>query len=95
MAIYGRFGVEIIIKRRAVLADVKALDKRRPDKQDRDAIAAGSYWVVDFKDATNADSRDRLYHLGYMRADDGLNEIERAIIALGDRMGPPSSVEGR
>lgn len=93
MAIYGRFGVELIIKRRAVLADVKALDKRKPDKQDRDALAAGSYWVCDFKDATGPDSRDRLYHLGYMRADGGLGEIESAVIALGDKLGPPSSVE--
>lgn len=93
MAIYGRFGVELIIKRRAVLADVKALDHRKADKQDREALALGSYWVVDFKEATGSDSHDRLYHLGFMRADDGLNEIERAIIALGDRLGPPTTVE--
>ena len=84
MAIYGRFGVEIIIKRRAVLGDVQKLDNRKPDKQDREAIKAGSYWVVDFVGTKDRDGRDRLYHLAYLRADGGIAEIDAACKATED-----------
>lgn len=82
MAIYGRFGVELQIKRRAVLADVQKLDRRKPDKQDRECLEAGVYYVVDFVDAKGPDSHDRLYHIGFMRADGGLSEIEAACEAV-------------
>lgn len=78
MAIYGRFGVEVRIKRRAVIEDVKRCDNRKPDKQDREAIAAGSYWIVDFVGTKGRDGRDRLYHLAYLRADGGISEIDEA-----------------
>ena len=75
--IYGRFGDPVTIKRVATLEDVKLLDGRKPDKQDRDAIEKGSYVVV-----AEDDGAERLYHLAYLRADDGSREITAAIEAL-------------
>jgi len=80
MAIYGRFGDVVTIERIAVLADVKALDLRNPDKRDKDAIAAGSYVVV-----KDEDGKRRLYHQAYLRADGGSLEIAAAIAATGGR----------
>jgi hypothetical protein len=71
--IYGRFGNPVTIKRLAVLADVRALDKRTPDKADKDAIRQGSYVVIE------DDGTLRLYHLAYLRADEGSAEITKAI----------------
>jgi len=73
--IYGRFGNVVTIERMAVLADVKALDNRKADKQDKAAIAAGAYVVVRDTD----DGKLRLYHLAFLRADDGSREITAAI----------------
>jgi hypothetical protein len=75
--IYGRTGDPVTIKRLAVLDDVKRLDGRRPDKQDRAAIENGSYVVV-----VQADGKERLYHQAFLRADDGGREIGRAIDAV-------------
>ena len=79
MAIYGRTGDKVTIKRHAVLADVKKLDGRKPDKQDRDALANGSYIVVE-----RSDGKEQLYHQAFLRADDGSREITRAIEALAE-----------
>lgn len=77
--IYGRAGLPVTIKRRAVMDDVQKLDGRKPGKQDRDAFKNGSYIVV-----ADADTgQERLYHLAFLRADDGSAEITRAIEALG------------
>lgn len=78
MAIYGRFGVEVKILRRAVLEDVQKCDRRKPDKQDREALNAGSYWIVDFVGTKERDGKERLYHLAYLRADGGFSEIDDA-----------------
>jgi hypothetical protein len=74
--IYGRFGNRVTIVRRAVLADVKNLDNRKPDKQDRDALKNSSYVVV-----RDDDGREKLYHLAFLRADGGSREITEAIVA--------------
>lgn len=76
--IYGRFGDPVEIVRRAVLADVRELDHRKPDKQDRDALAAGSYVVIRDLDSGAL----RLYHLAFLRADDGAREITAVIEVL-------------
>lgn len=76
MAIYGRVGQVVTIVRRGTLEDVRALDGRKPDKIDREAVDNGSYVVVRDGD------KDRLYHQAFLRADDGGREIERAINAL-------------
>lgn len=74
MAIYGRCLNKLTITRHAVLADVQRLTKRRPDKQDREAIKNGSYVVV-----KEADGKEDLYHLAFLRADNGLVEISETI----------------
>lgn len=75
--IYGRFGVELTIERLAVLSDVKELDKRKPDKQDKEALANDAYVVVRFNDNGSL----RLYHVAYLRADGGIKEINEALYA--------------
>lgn len=77
MAIYGRTGDVVTIVRRAVIADVKALEGRTPDKQDREALKNDSYVVV-----RNEDGKKRLYHLAYLRADGGSREITDTIEKL-------------
>lgn len=74
--IYGRTGQTVEIVRKATLADVKKLDGRKPDAQDRDAIKNGSYIVVRDGD------KERLYHQAFLRADGGSVEITQAIEAL-------------
>jgi hypothetical protein len=74
--IYGRFRNPVTIKRRAVLGDVKVLDGRKPDKQDSEALANGSYVVVD--DA----GKERLYHLAFLRYDGDHDEISAALERL-------------
>ncbi len=75
--IYNRWGEPVTIVRRGTLADVTVLDSRKPDQVDRDAVKQGSYWVV-----VGADGHQSLYHLGYLRADDGSAEITRACEVL-------------
>jgi len=74
--IYGRCGQPITVLRRGTLADVKNLDGRKPDKQDREAVRNGSYVVV------LDDGKERLYHQCYMRADGGSREIADALEAV-------------
>jgi len=75
--IYGRFHNPLTIVRIGTLDDVRKLDKRRPDKQDRAAVAAGSYVVC-----REEDGEERLYHQAFMRADGGSREIGEALDAL-------------
>ena len=79
MAIFGRFGQPVTIIRRGTLEDVKTLDKRKPDKQDEEAVALGSYVVVDDAGA------QRLYHQAFLRADRGSVEIGEAIAQVEGR----------
>lgn len=72
--IYGKFGDPLTIVRSAILEDVKRLADRKPDQQDRDALANGSYVVVRFDDGA-----ERVYHQAFLRADGGIKEIEEAI----------------
>ena len=76
MAIYGRFGDKVTIVRMGTLDDVRHMDKRRPDKIDREAIANGSYVVTK---AEEGEGEMCLHHLAYLRADDGLPEIMREV----------------
>jgi hypothetical protein len=78
VVIYGRSGQPVTIVRVGTLDDVSTLDGRKPDKQDREALANGSYVVV------NDGRRDLLYHQAFLRADDGAREIA---VALGDNFG--------
>jgi hypothetical protein len=71
--IYGRFGQEVTIVRYGRTADVRELDGRKPDKQDREAIENRSYVVV------LDGGRERLYHLAFLRADGGAGEIYEAL----------------
>lgn len=81
--IYGRFGDPCTIVRVATLDDIRKLDRREPDKQDREALANGSYVVVQFNDAQATGERAHvLYHQAFMRADGGSREITAAIEAL-------------
>lgn len=81
--IYGRFGDPVRILRTAVLEDVKRLEGRRPDRQDREAIKNGSYVVVAGADVPGqrGDPAERLYHQAFLRADRGAVEIGEAIEA--------------
>jgi hypothetical protein len=76
--IYGRFGDTLTLVRRAVLADVKALDGRSPDAKDLQNLAHGTYVVARAED----NGKEYLYHLAYLHADNGLAEIETALDAL-------------
>lgn len=71
--IYGRTGQPVTIKRLAQLEDIKRLEKRRPDKQDRAGLASGSLVIVDDH------GEERLYHQAYLRADGGSREIGAAL----------------
>lgn len=71
MAIYGRFGHKLTIERKATLEDIKPLTGRKPDKQDREALKHGSYWVGKYID----DGKEDLHHLGFLKADGGAAEV--------------------
>lgn len=77
MAIYGRTGDKVRIVRLGTLADVKKLDRRKPDANDREAVKNDSYVVVQQEDGS-----ERLYHQAFLRADDGSREITAAIRAV-------------
>ena len=76
--IYGRFGDEVTILRRGTLADVQTLDNRKPDQRDRDNVANDAYVVVQ----ANDNGQEYLYHLAYLRADNGLTEIMEVLATL-------------
>lgn len=73
--IYGSFGAKVQILRMAAPWDIERLEGRKPDAQDLQAIERGSYVVVE------ENGKEELYSLAYLRADEGLSEIERAIDA--------------
>jgi len=74
--IYGRTGNRVTIQRLAKIEDVKALDKRKPNEVDREAIAGDSYVVTSDEHGTL-----RLYHLAFLRADGGGVEISAVVAA--------------
>ena len=77
--IYGRFGIKVKTIRHATWKDVEKLTEAKrgkPDKQDREAFDNGSYVVVTFEDD---EQTERLYHQAFLRADDGISEICRAL----------------
>lgn len=76
--IYGRFGDPVTILRAGTLEDVKTLDKRKPDKQDQENVANRGYVVI-----RQDDGKERLYHLAYLRADNGFAEIAEEMRKLG------------
>lgn len=78
MAIYARFGDEVTVVRYGTVDDVVKLDGRKPDKQDREAVANRSYVVVRF-----VDGKERLYHQAFLRADGGSLEITGALKGRG------------
>ncbi len=85
--IYGRFGELVELVRMGTLKDVTTLDNRTPDKQDREAVAQGSYVVTRTMRGGHATGeeeigQERLHHLAFLRADKGLSEIMDAIEAL-------------
>lgn len=67
------FGSPVTIARVATEADIKTLECRKPDKQDREALKLGSYWVVRFEDGY-----EKLAHLAYLRADGAAKEVDEA-----------------
>lgn len=80
--IYGRFHSKdypnkLQILRLAVLDDVKRIEGRRPDKTDKECVRLGSYVVVKDLDG----QREDLYHVRYLKADGGWDEIVAAIAA--------------
>lgn len=77
--IYGRVGQRVVIQRLGTLDDVRELDKRKPDQQDREAVKLNAYVVV--SDADVDDGLLRLYHVAFLRADNGAREIGAVIDA--------------
>lgn len=79
MTVYGRTGDVVVIRRLAVLEDVKVLERREPDAQDLEALENGSYVVV-----VQDDGKERLYHQAFLRATDGSVEISKVLGAMRD-----------
>lgn len=91
MAIYGRFGQTVELIRMATLDDVKRLEKRRPDKQDKAAVEAGSYVVcrtLSYNDGSEPkhdySKEEWISHLAFLRADGAIKEIIEVIANLPD-----------
>jgi hypothetical protein len=78
MAIYGRVGQRVVIQRLGTLDDVRELDGRKPDKQDREAVKLNAYVVCS---EPEYDDRLRLYHVAFLRADNGAVEIGAVVDA--------------
>lgn len=75
--IYGRTGEACAILRLATEVDVRKLENRKPDKQDKFAIQHGGLVVIRWLD--DDDNNERLAHQAYLRADGGSREINDAI----------------
>ena len=75
MTIYGRWGQEVEVVRLGTLDDVRELDKREPDDEDRRAIELEAYVVTRDKDTGQL----VLHGLPYLRAEGGLGEILDAL----------------
>lgn len=83
MAIYSRFGSEVEFIRLAAPEDVKAIEKRKSDKHDRDRIALGCYIVGRFIDNSIAKDDLRIFDIGMLKADGGWKEIHDRAVAVG------------
>lgn len=73
--IYGRFGDPLTIVRLAVLEDVETFDGEPPDDVDKANVEAGAYVIVKYAET----GKLNLYHIGFLKADGGSNEIQEAI----------------
>ncbi len=83
MAIYSRWGSIINPVRMATEADVKTLDKRKPDKHDRERIRLGMFVVATSADEKkNVDFVERIHEVAWLRADGGIHEIDEALKPL-------------
>ena len=78
MALFTRFGSEIVLVRRAALADVKTFENRRVDKTDKQRTEEGWRAVAKYVD----DSKEILVDASFMRADGGWAEVSAAFEAL-------------
>lgn len=76
--IYGRVGQRVVIQRLGTLDDVRKLDKRKPDKLDREAVKMNAYVVVS---EVEYGDKLRLYHIAFLRADNGSREIGAVVDA--------------
>lgn len=79
MAIYSRFGGKVTPVRLATVADVKAYENRKPDKQDRDRTSEGWRAIFKYEDT----GKEFLADAAYLRADEGFAEIANAFRAMG------------
>jgi len=80
MAIYTRFGNEVVLLRPVTTtAEVQKLDKRSFDLHDLERLKYGMYAVAKFIDG----DVEMLVDLGMLRADDGIVEINRSARAVG------------
>ena len=80
MAIYSRGGSAVTIKRPITsIVEVAELEKRRPDKHDKERLALNQYAVVEYAD----DGREVMADLAMLLADEGIREIHTAARAVG------------
>ena len=85
MTLFTRFGDRIELVRAASLADVKAYEKRKADKIDRERTRDGWRAIAKYCDIISGvgkDEKEILVDAGYLRADDGWREISKAFEAL-------------
>lgn len=77
--IYSRFGSKTTIVRPATIGDVETLDNRKSDSHDQKRIECGMLAVGFFTyDDGKADSKERLLECAFLRADNGILEIDIA-----------------
>jgi len=62
----------------ATLEDVRVMDRRKPDAQDKKSIANKCYIVT-----RHEDGYETIHHIGFLRADEGIKEIAEAVTAIG------------
>ncbi len=87
--IYGRFGDPVELVRMAVWSDIRELEHRKGDAQDRKSIANKCYIVTRAVD----NGYETIHHIGFLRADEGIQEIAAAVIAIGG--GPETEQVGK
>jgi hypothetical protein len=76
MSIESRFGEPVTVLRYATKADVLKLNPPF-DAEAKKSLANKSWVVIRFEDG-----REKISHLAYLRADDGLVEIMNAVRAI-------------
>lgn len=91
MALYTRFGSEVVLLRPAVKADIKRIEKRRADKQDARDLEQNErfgprqqLWVGQYTD----DRGDVLVVLAHLVADEGWKEIYDTATAKFNELAP-------